>query len=363
MDQRAGQLSQPEDEDDALAAGDAEILQTRQEMSETLEAIQEKLAPERLTEDAKDTVDHAIEEAKAAAQEWSEIASVAAMEAVDHAMSKLKETFPDLSHQAQETASVAVDHAIGEAKAAVRELGEQARAAVRDATIGKVERMANTTSETSKYVGSTTMQTIKQNPGPAALAALGIGWLMMSGKNSGSQAVSTGSSSSSSGSQATTNGMGDKATSIANNAQETASTVAGQVTDTASSVADQVTETATDVAGQVTDTVTSAAGHVQETASQVATQAQQAPSRLRHMIEENPVPLGLVALALGGAAALAVPESRRENELMGEARDTLFDRAQTAAQTTVQKVQNVVEEVGETVEKEAQYQGLTPDDK
>ena len=120
MVERADQLNEPEYEDDALADGDAEILQTRQEMSETLEAIQQKLAPERLTDDAKDaareTVDHVVEEAKEAAQEWSEIASVAAMEAVDHAMSKIKETFPELSQQAQGAASQAVDHAIEEAR-------------------------------------------------------------------------------------------------------------------------------------------------------------------------------------------------------------------------------------------------------
>jgi hypothetical protein len=83
------------------------------------------------------------------------------------------------------------------------------------------------------------------------------------------------------------------------------------------------------------------------------------PSRLRQAIEQNPMALGLVAVAVGGAVALAAPETRRENELLGEARDTLIDRAQTSAQTAVEKVQRVVEEVGETVEKEAKYQGLS----
>jgi hypothetical protein len=191
MGERTDQVSQPEIEEDALAAGDAEILQTREEISETLEAIQTKLAPERLTDDAKEaareTVDHVVDEVKATVQESSELASVAAMEAVDYALLKVKESLPDLSQQAQEAAQEAVDHAIAEAKTAVRELGTQTRAAVRDATIGRVERMANTTSETSKYVGSTVVHTIRQNPGPAALTALGLGWLVMNGRSSGSQ--------------------------------------------------------------------------------------------------------------------------------------------------------------------------------
>jgi vacuolar-type H+-ATPase subunit H len=159
-------------DDDPLAQGDAEIQQTREEISETLDAIQAKLQPDRLTEDAKEiaqeTVDHLLQEGKATAQEVSEVASVAAMEAVDYATKKIQEILPDLTQQAQGAATEAVDHAIAEAKTAVRELGEQARAALRDATIGKVERMANTTTEKSKYVGSTTIERIKQNPGPAA---------------------------------------------------------------------------------------------------------------------------------------------------------------------------------------------------
>jgi hypothetical protein len=62
-------------------------------------------------------------------------------------------------------------------------------------------------------------------------------------------------------------------------------------------------------------------------------------------------------MAVGSAAALTIPESRRENELMGEARDSLVQQAQSTAHSTVHKVQQVVEEVGETVEKETQSDG------
>jgi len=365
-------VRQPESDEDALAAGDAEILQTREDISETLEAIQAKLDPERLTDDAKEaakeTVDHVVDEVRTTVQESSELASVAAMEAVDYALLKVKESLPDLSQQAQEAAQDAVDHAIAEAKAAVRELGSQTRAAVRDATIGRVERMANTTSESSKYVGSTIVHTIKQNPGPAALTALGLGWLIMNGRGSGGQA-GTRPTAQPYGGQGTT-GLGAQVQSTVGQATETVGDATGrvqaglsgaadQVQQTATEVAGQVQHTATDVAGQVQTTVTNAAEKAQQTAGELASQAQQVPSRFRQMIEQNPVALGLVAAAVGGAVALAVPETRRENELLGEARDTLIDRAQTTAQTAVEKVQRVAEEVGETVEKEAKYQGLS----
>ncbi|MGI8405522.1 MAG: DUF3618 domain-containing protein [Thermomicrobiales bacterium] len=380
-------------DESGLASQDAEVQQTREEMSETLDAIQAKLAPDRLTEDAKDaaieTVDHVVAEVRSTAQELSELASVAAMEAVDHALEKFKEAFPGLSQQAQEAAREAVDHALGEAKTtaqglselasvaameavdhaieeaktAVRDLGQQTKAAMRDATIGRVERMANTTSQTSKYVGSTTIQTIKQNPGPAALTALGVGWLVMNGKGSGSQSSAGQSSQTTLSSESQPlEGMGDQVPSKADQVQETAGDVAGQVQDGVSTAATQVQETATQVASQVQDTVSGAAGHVKETAGSLATQAKQAPNRFRTMIGTNPLPLGLLALALGGVAALVMPETQREHELLGEARDSLIDRAQAGAQTVMEKVQHVTEEVGETVEKEAKYQGLTPAD-
>lgn len=355
-------------DEDPLATGDAEIQQTREDISETLDAIQAKLAPDRLTEDAKsvaqETVDHLLEEGKATAEEVSEIASVAAMEAVDYATKKIQELLPDLSQQAQDAANEAVDHAVAEAKAAVRELGEQTRAALRDATIGRVERMANTTTEKSKYVGSTTVERIKHNPGPAALAALGIGWLFMSGKESGGQtqvshSTTTGSMGESLGSVG--HQAQEKAGEVAGTVQETAGSVAGQVQSGMSTAAEQVQETAGQVAEQAQQVVTGAAGQVQQAAGQVTTTVQRAPGRLRHMVEENPVPLGLVALALGGAAALAVPETRKEQQLMGEARDALVQTAQAKGQEVVEKAQNVVEGmqtavegVEETVEKATQ---------
>ena len=383
MGERAGQVGQSSDIDDRIAVEDAEIQQTREEMSETLDAIQAKLAPERLTDDAKDAametvdhvlervketfpelaqqaeerarqaVDHALAEAKETAQGLSEVASVAAMEAVDHALEKVKETFPDLAQQAQDAAREAVDHAIEEAKTAVRELTVQTRAAVRDATIGRVERMATNTTETSKYVGSTMVQTIRQNPGPAALTALGLSWLVLNGR---STKVGTASSS-------TATGGSQGGQSSASQLKGAGSDAMGNLQSGISGATDQVQETASEIGGQVQETVSGAADQVQQTAGQLVTQAQQVPSRLRQIIETNPVPLGLVGIALGSAAALAIPETRRENELLGQTRDALVQKAETAAQTTLEKVQDVTEAVGETVEKEAKYAGLTSESK
>ena len=235
------------------------------------------------------------------------------------------------------------------------------------------------------------MQTIKQNPGPAALTALGASWLFMNGRSSGTQSK-TAQSSSGSGLA----GVGESVQSSAGQAQDMAGDITHQVQDGIGTAADQVGHAATEVAGGVAHgagtvvegavqgtgavvegvahggeavvggvahSATSIATGVQSTVTNASSQVKQMPSRLRHMVEENPVRLGLVAAALGSVAALAVPETQRENELLGEARDSVIERAQSTAQSTMQKVQHVAEEAGETLKKEAKYAGLSKDDK
>src|SRR5437764_11602332 len=89
---------------------------TRAEMSGTIDAIQDRLDPEVLSEQAKDTAhdvtDYAIREAKEAAQEIT-------------------------------------DHAIAQAREAVQDVTGQAKAALREATIGKVETMARIATDTT----------------------------------------------------------------------------------------------------------------------------------------------------------------------------------------------------------------------
>jgi hypothetical protein len=335
-------------------------------MSETIEEIQERLIPERVADEAKDTAteiaDHVMQEARTTAEEWSELARVAALETIEHAIEEAKAALPTVTEQARELAQETIDHAIQEAKSAVRELGEQARGAVRDATIGKVERMAHTTSESSKSFGTSLMTTIKQNPGPAALTGLGLGWLMMSSKGSSTQGqTSTGSSTSDQFSGAATSSA-SQVKDVASQAQGKAGEAASQAQQAAGQAVDQVQ----DAAGKVTDQAQQAASTVtdqaQQAVSTVTTQAQQLTTRVRQKLDESPLTVGMIAAALGSAAALVVPTTEREQQVFGTAREKLMDRAQTGAQDILQKVQQVAGEAGQAAEKEAKYQGLTPEE-
>ena len=135
-----------------------EIEQTRANMTGTIEAIQERLAPERITDQAKDAALDVTEQARTAALEVAEYAiqevKTAVRELADHLASE------QVAGQAKGAAIEVTEHAIQGAKAAVREMGDQAKGAVREATVGRVERMVSSTGESAKGLRANVASTI-----------------------------------------------------------------------------------------------------------------------------------------------------------------------------------------------------------
>jgi hypothetical protein len=77
------------------------------------------------------------------------------------------------------------------------------------------------------------------------------------------------------------------------------------------------------------------------------------------ILRENPLALGVAALAAGALFGLSLPSTRIEGEYMGEARDHLVEGAKSAAQEAAGKVQRVTQEAGRTLKEAAQKEGLT----
>lgn len=68
--------------------------------------------------------------------------------------------------------------------------------------------------------------------------------------------------------------------------------------------------------------------------------ARRTQSRVQRMVRNSPILVGAGALMLGAAFGMAVPETDVENEWMGEARDSVIDRAQQMAQDAATKIQD-----------------------
>jgi len=295
------------------------IEQTRSEMSETIEAIQARLNPQNLKEQAREQV---------------------------------------------------------------REQYEEVKATVRDATIGKAETMVRNVGDTVSDARYTVMDTIRENPIPAALVGLGLGWLFMNARKTSTHRSRSyrgeyygdtyrGQSYDrqygyTAGTYAT-GARGYSEPGVVERGQQAVGHTLQQAQDKAGDVANKVQQTVGNLADQGQATVSNVVDQAQTTVGNIADQAQyqaqRVEDRFQQALIENPLVVGAISLAVGAAVGLAAPQTRREHELMGEARDNLVERVQSVAQDTVEKVQQVagqvVEQTETTVKEQAREQGLT----
>ncbi len=71
-----------------------------------------------------------------------------------------------------------------------------------------------------------------------------------------------------------------------------------------------------------------------------------------YYIEENPLAVGAVALALGAVVGFAIPLTTKENEYMGEYRDNVIEKAQATAQDALGTVKQMTSEAQKVITEE-----------
>lgn len=224
---------------------------------------------------------------------------------------------------------------------------QQVKDNIREATIGKVQNMANNAKHRVEEGGRGLVATIRENPIPAAMIVGGLGWLLFARRSGdaevaairrpvvsefdptwtenahGSLEAGTGASK-----------VGDAAHKVA----DSASSAAHKVADTASSAAGKVADVASTVGSKVSSGVSSAAHGV---ASQARAQSQ----RVAGSFESNPLAIGAIAAGVGLAIGLSLPSTEREGRLMGEKRDELLDKAKSRVSETKDKVVSAAERI------------------
>lgn len=239
-----------------------------------------------------------------------------------------------------------------QAKLHPQRLKTEAKERVKEATIGVAEDIVNTAKDRARGTGSSMLETIKDNPIPAALAAVGIGWLLL-GRSSGSSGGDRYSRSYEYDSYGRTYPYGyrpygyverEDNGGIRHRAGEVAGRAGGEVAGRASEAADRVGEAAGRVRHDAEHVVRQAQDRVEDLGHEAQYQASRAQSQFQRMMRENPLAVGAVAVGLGAAIGLAIPETPQEDELLGEARDRLMDEAQSAASGMKEKIPDMVAE-------------------
>ena len=262
-------------------------------------------------------------------------------------------------------------------------LKHQAQSALKEATIGKVEDMAETTTRRVNNWRSNLIDTVRSNPVPAALVGVGLGWLFMEGNKSDdydngdypyydrpySRYTYASDPDNKFATQAgrAARQLKDKTNEAVHNAENTVSDVAHKAGETvqdlgerAGDMVDRVQNSAEDLAHQAQMGVQHLGDEVQEQAQylrrRTAYQTRRAKSSFQQLLQENPLIVGAAALAIGAMVGLSLPGTEQEDELMGETRDDLVHRAQDVVKDTTDKVRHVAEEaqrVGVEATKEA----------
>jgi hypothetical protein len=319
----------------------AGIERTRAEMSGTIDAIQAKLSPEQITEQVRQTVNEQLEHAKTA---------------------------------------------------------------VRDATIGKAENFMRDAGDSMNDARYSMMDTVRSNPIPAAMVALGLGWLFMNRSasprreryeqyvRSGSgrygyrgemeydtrhpayrgEAVAMHPRGVYGAEQHDEGAMARGQRKVGEAVGQAQSAVGGAVSQAQSAVGGAVSQAQSavgDAAQQAASLAGSTVNRAQETAGALAGRTAYAAGRVEDQFQralwESPLAVGAVALAVGAAAGFALPQTERENQLMGETRDSLVEQAQQVAAETVEKVQRVAGDVAQDATQKATEKarevGLTGD--
>lgn len=233
---------------------------------------------------------------------------------------------------------------------------QDAKQTVRDATVGKVETMANEATQAVEEVGRTAQQassgivdTIRRNPVPAALVGLGLTWLWMNRTTtSDGSRNDRGYGSGVGGGYRGGYGMSGWDPGVTGRAGLAASRSGaegrgGGVGEMAGRIGERGQHIAEDVAHQAQQSVGEVAGQAQETVGQVADQAQHTARQVQRgaerAMQDNPLALGAAAVAVGAAIGMALPATQTERRLLGEPGRDLVQQAETKIEDSMRQME------------------------
>lgn len=229
----------------------------------------------------------------------------------------------------------------------------------------------------------TLIETIRQNPVPAALAGVGIAWLLMNrsslaSRHRGHQGHSdrspgrrapAGYDSAGTSLRASARHGSEEMVSVGHRASDAVSHAAHGIARTANDALTQIGEAAhhaSESAGAALQGVLSAtenaSGHAAHAASQLAhdasdiastaldgawSQARRVERGFESTLRENPLAVGAAVLVAGAALGYALPRTKPEDALMGPSRDRFIRSAEAVVQDATEAVGHVTQQTGD----------------
>lgn len=245
----------------------------------------------------------------------------------------------------------------------------------------------------AKRAGDNMLETIKENPIPALAAGLSIGYLLMKGMEGGERAERrrfTRSGYEPYSSVPWRPGREDRPWEYdsrydrdlyasPNSGQEFDSrssdeheSMREQVAHRAEDIRNRVSERSDEIrhrVGDTTDQVRRSASHAARRAGRQARDmghriegmghriehgARKAENSIEDFVHENPFLAGLITAGIGAIVGAALPSTRREDELLGHARDQVMDTAKEVMHEKSDQAREVARRVGEEAKHHAE---------
>ncbi len=278
------------------------------------------------------------------------------------------------------------EHVKAQVKDTIRETKDHVAESIREATIGRVENMAHAAKHRVSETQHSIADTIRDNPIPAAMVGIGLGWLLWNGRKDdhstssrdaylssprypdGSPYRASAAYGDSVGADAGYRGTAgyarpDYSASTGADVDEHSGSAAERARERLSHAGDSAREGAHNLADRAHERFDSATERAGELTHNVADRTRRQARRVEDTFFENPLAVAAVTMALGVAAGLAVPATDKEAQVMGGARDQLVDRAREAMHDTRDKAKHVAErvahEVTDVAKDAAREEGLT----
>ena len=194
--------------------------------------------------------------------------------------------------------------------------------------------LINQTKESVRRAGVSTSQKfidkVKENPIPAAMVGVGL-WLLMRNSSDDGNTVEFYPS--------------DRLTFDEPSKVDAAKAKASEAVDKAREKASEMRETARQATSRL--------------AMEARSRAFQARTQTRDVLRDTPLVAGIAAIALGAIVAAVIPETQKEDQLLGETRDRLLDRGKELAREGVEKAKHVAQAAKESAKQELRASGTT----
>lgn len=199
-----------------------------------------------------------------------------------------------------------------------------------------VEQIVAYTREHGGEFSHNLIDTIKRNPVPTLLTAVGIAWLV-------------------SGQSKPTAGHTRNLDAYRGTRLESGSP---GISETAAHLTENFADSMSDAKQRAVEAAEKVRHRAHQTGESLREQSHRARAGFTDLLHEQPLALGALGIAIGALLGGALPSTAKEDQLLGEASDRLADQAKSKARETYAKVEEVGEKIAQDVKRDVSAENL-----